>query len=357
MIKPKEEVTGMHNKIESQRKKNDRNPFVYFEPVKGIDFSNREEIIEDISKIVFGSKQQGNVWITGIRQVGKTSLLQQIERIYRENPPRTQLYGTEKEFKILFVYFNCQLFRDDNGFYRGMSQCLANHFDFKIPDSGNTYDLFKDWIKETYNAGYYIVFLLDEFDAFIDKYYRQSPDDATHFLDTINVIKQDFPGFGDRTKAFGLVCASNSSFGELTANMNLSGSGFVISEEIELPYFGQDQVSALVDEYLKDNIIQFSEDEIEFCFKMTHGYPLFTQKLLSIMYEEKSKRPGEKTDKIISTVKKEFGKAFLKIIEDWDKQKKLTDSFLHKLKPSEELKDSLKDFSSSVLAKIINGVI
>ncbi|HLP48915.1 MAG TPA: hypothetical protein VK469_23445 [Candidatus Kapabacteria bacterium] len=51
------------------------NPFIYNSPVRGADFYNRDVIIDRLLKETVTGKTLGNVWITGERQVGKTSLL------------------------------------------------------------------------------------------------------------------------------------------------------------------------------------------------------------------------------------------------------------------------------------------
>lgn len=333
-----------------------QNPFIYFEPVKGSDFSNRERNIEEISKITFKSKQQGNVWVVGERQVGKTSLLQSIERLYQDDLPIIELYGTGQEFKVLFLYFNCQIIRDDNGFYQNLTQCFANHFDFKIEEKDKPYDNFINWLRNIYEKRYYIIFLLDEFDAFIEKIARRSADDAAHFLESFNALKQNIPGWKDKRKAFGIVCASNCTPGELTENLDLAGSGLTFIQEIELANFSDKQVFQLANQYLEGNQIQFSESEIQFCYQMTHGYPLFTQHLFSIMYEEKRKNQDRSTQDFLKVVKNEYGKAFKKTVEDWEKQKKLTHRTKLKIKDIlKDIKGDIKDISFAVITRIIEG--
>jgi Cdc6-like AAA superfamily ATPase len=296
------------------------------------------------------------VWVVGERQVGKTSLLQRIERLYRDSYPIVKLYGTDREFKVLFIYFNCQIIRDDNGFYRNLTQSFTNHFDFKMEEEDNPYESFINWLKNVYEKRYYIIFLLDEFDAFIEKFTRKSADDAAHFLDTFNVLKQDIPGLKDKRKAFGVVCAANCAFGELTETLDLSGSGLNFVQEIELPNFTKTQVRQLANQYLEENQIQFSESEIQFCYEMTHGYPLFTQNLFSIMYEEKRKDRERLTKDFLKVVKNQYGKAFKKVVEEWEKQKKLTHRTVMKIQDiAKDIKGEVKDISSAVITKIIEG--
>ena len=331
-----------------------QNPFVYFEPVKGADFSNREEVIAEVSKITFQDKTQGNVWIVGERQVGKTSLLQRIERIYEDESHEVELYGTGNEFKMRFIYFNCQLVRDDEGFYQNLTQCFANYFDFKIEEKDKPYENFLSWVREIFEKGYYIIFLLDEFDAFIEKFKRKSPEDTAHFLDTFNVLKQDIPRLKDRRKALGVVCAANCTYAELTENLDLTGSGLTFIQEMDLQNFSEKQVFDMADQYLQGNQVKFSESEIRFCYQMTHGYPLFTQNLFSIMYDEKRKTQGKSPENLLKIVKKQYGKAFQKTIEDWEKQKKLTRRTILKIKTiAKGFKDEIKDFSSDIVVKLI----
>lgn len=338
--------------------KSNLNPFIYIEPVRGADFSNRDTVINKISKITFQSKAQGSVWVVGERQMGKTSLLQQMERLYQDAPPVITLYGTDKNFNVLFLYFNCQLIRDENGFYQCLTQCLANHFDFKIEPGSAPSENFINWLKETYEKQYYIIFLLDEFDAFIEKLILKSSVDAGQFLDTLNVLKQDIPGLKDHQKAFGLICAANYSIGELTKDLTLTGSGLTFFEEIELANFSEKQVKDLAKKYLEGNHVQFSEAEHQFCYKMTHGYPLFTQNLLSIMYDEKQNELAGASEKdFLKSVKTEYGKAFKNIVEGWEKQHKLTERT--KLKIKEIVKSSkdalLIDIPSTVISNLIKS--
>ncbi|HLP60716.1 MAG TPA: AAA-like domain-containing protein [Candidatus Deferrimicrobium sp.] len=335
------------------------NPFIYIEPVRGTDFSNREAVIKKISKITFQGKAQGNVWVVGERQIGKTSLLQQMERLHRDEPPIIKLYGTNREFKVLFLYFNCQIIKDESSFYQSLTQCLANHFDFKIKAKRDPYENFINWLKETYEKQYYIIFLLDEFDAFIEKFAIKSREDTGHFLDTLNVLKQSLPGLKDHQKAFGLICAANSSIGELTKDLTLTGSGFTFFEEIELANFSEAQVAELAAQYLVGNQIQFSEAELRFCYKMTHGYPLFIQNLLSIMYEEKQNAPAGAAEKdFLKSIKNEYGKSFKNIVEGWEKQNKLTERTKVKLKEiARGAKEEFKEYSTTLASKFFTDLL
>lgn len=325
----------------------EKNPFIFYEPVRGDDFYNREDNITKITKITYKKKQQGNVWLVGERQVGKTSLLHRIYSIHQDDRPSIELYGTKKEFKVQFIYFNCQLIRDDNSFYQQLTQTFINNFDFKIREKRKSYDNFINWLIRIYERNYYIIFLLDEFDAFIEKFIRKSPDDAANFLDTFNVLKQDIPGLKDRSRAFGFVCASNSTFADLTRDIELSGSGFTNFQEEELGHFTEEQLSELAELYLKNSAIRFSDEEIKFCYKMTKGYPFFAQNLFSIIFDEKIKNQGDLPKGFLtSTVKKEFKKVFEKTLKDWESQKRLP------RRTGEKLLELAKELAVEIPARI-----
>jgi hypothetical protein len=300
------------------------NPFVYTEPVMGEDFTNREAVIKKISLETFQRKAQGNVWVVGERQIGKTSLLHQIDRLNQDEPPIIKLYGTNQNFKVTFLYHNCQSIRDEIGFYQSITELLVNHFNIRIAKK-DPYGNFIHCLKEIYKKQFYVIFLMDEFDAFIEKFIQKSKEDAGHFLDTLNVLIHGVPGLKERQKVFGLICTANCTLGELTKDLKLSGSGLPIFLEIQLANFSEAQISQLATQYLKGNVMQFSDSELQFCYKMTYGYPLFTQNLLSIMYEEKQKIPAGSTAKdFLKSVENEYGKSFKRIIEGWEKQNRLS---------------------------------
>ncbi|MCK4763979.1 MAG: hypothetical protein KAW12_17385, partial [Candidatus Aminicenantes bacterium] len=212
------------------------------------------------------------------------------------------------------------------------TQTFANHFDLKIKKKRKPYDNFINWLRKLYGLDYYIIFLLDEFDAFIEKFIRISPGQTAHFFDTFNVLKQGIPGLKDNPKAFGFVCASNCTFSELTKKIELSGSGFTFVQPEEMLHFTEKQLFELVDQYLQGSTTRFSEEEIKFCYKMTKGYPYFAQMLLSIMYEEKMEKQNPLTGDFLSrVVKKEFIKEFKKTIKEWKDQKSLPGRTIEKI--------------------------
>ncbi len=95
-----------------------KNSFIYNAPVRGIDFCNREEIIKKLLYETVTGRSKGNVWVTGERQVGKTSLLRYIQSKYENYDKKIKLYPTEENFSVAFIYLNVQDTETRDDFFR-----------------------------------------------------------------------------------------------------------------------------------------------------------------------------------------------------------------------------------------------
>jgi hypothetical protein len=295
-----------------EKKETTQNPFVYNKPVRGSDFYNRDEIIERLLKEMISGKSQGSVWITGERQVGKTSLLNYLHSQYINYNKKIKLYETDEMLNAAFVFLNTQYNRTRDDFYQNMLQCVKTYSDFKIEPLANAFTNFINVIKYLMEVQkYYFFFLVDEFDALVESMATDDQEAATAFLSELN----SFIG-GTREISFGCILAANHTYDELMKQCGIDkrGSGLVI-EPVELPWFTRDQVNELALKYLKDYPLQFTLKETDFCFKMTQGYPYFVQKLFSIMYDYKIKEPDPKA--YLLKVKEEYGKTFKETINSW----------------------------------------
>jgi len=115
----------MADKITADKVALEDNPFVYNAPVQGTDFYNREKIAETLLReTVTGKKSQGNVWITGERQVGKTSLLRFMQSKYENSLDKVKLYKVDGFFKVSFIDLNVQDTKTTADFYRNLRQSL-----------------------------------------------------------------------------------------------------------------------------------------------------------------------------------------------------------------------------------------
>lgn len=292
-----------------------QNPFVYNAPVRGEDFFNREETIKWILKETVTGKSQGTVWVVGERQVGKTSLLRYMQSYYEANPEKIELYGTKEPFTVAFIYTNCQNFETSSKFYGSLHQSLKNFFDFKIEYHDNAYENFIAAIEYVYSQKYYTIFLLDEFDALIQNMAKTDSDDAGSFLAALSKLILGISELKNEAKAFSCIFAANCTLEELANDINIPGSCFPCLR-IELSWFSAEEVALLATQYLSDNSDFFSKEEIEFCYKLTQGYPYFTQKLLSLLYEEKSKNQNNNTE-YLAKVENDFGLDIAIKIKDW----------------------------------------
>lgn len=294
------------------------NPFMYNAPVKGMDFFDREKIIKELLRETVTGKSQGNVWITGERQVGKTSLLHYFQSELGDYKPKVSLYGTKDLFNVAFIYVNIQDCETRDDFYRIMRQSLKSFFDFKIKAGDKPLDDFKAALHHLhFELKYYVVFLVDEFDAFIESLATGENDSATSFLSEWNKIIQGISDFKKEAKVFGCIFAANHTIQDLLRENDIKrrGSGLVV-ESVELNWFKKSQVEALAKQYLENNNLQFSKKELDFCFKMTQGYPYFAQKLFSLMYEQK-KQAARADESYLKQVKKDYGNIFRETIKGW----------------------------------------
>ena len=314
------------------------NPFVYNSPVRGKDFFNREQPLERIIRETAIGKSQGNIWITGERQIGKTSLLRHIQSFNETFKEKIKPYGSDKSLDVAFIFANVQGCVNEDDFFNTIWQSLKDFFDFKIKKSGNGYQNFIKAMKEIYSVKkYYVVFLIDEFDAFVETLAYKEPNNATSFLAKLSSLLQEIDEINGGSKAFSCVFTANHDMKELLNEnyINGRGSGLIV-EALALKWFTRTQVKELADLYLKYNEIQFSEKEIDLCFGATHGYPYFTQKMLSMMYDARLKITDEKT--YINKVKQEFGEMFEETIEDWGGDKM-------PIRTLKKLRDLVKDMN------------
>lgn len=293
------------------------NPFVYNSPVRGNDFFDREDAQKKILKETVKGKSQGNIWITGERQIGKTSLMRHLQSLNEFYKDKIIPYGSEKSLDVAFIFANVQGCTNEDDFYNIIWQGLKDFFDFKIKKTDTGYNNFINALKEVYtNKEYYVVLLIDEFDAFLETIAFKDPENATRFLAKLSSLLQEVDEVEDGSKAFGCVFAANHDMKELLNEnfIDVRGSGLIL-ESITLKWFTRPQVKELADLYLRGNRVQFSEKEIDICYGATHGYPYFTQKMLSLMYEAR-KEPLSGRE-YMKRVQSEFGQMFKETIEDW----------------------------------------
>lgn len=327
------------------------NPFVYNSPVRGKDFFNREKPVEKILKETVAGKTQGNVWITGERQIGKTSLLRHIQSFNETNKQTVVPYGSRRKLDVAFIFVNVQGCHTEHEFFNALWQGMKDFFDFKIKKSSSGYRNFINGLDEVYNKlKHYIVFLVDEFDAFIETLASQEQPMASKFLAKLSSLLQEVDEIKHDSKIFSCVFTANHDIKEMLNEnyVDIRGSGLIV-EAITLKWFTKTQTKQLAKKYLEGNKIQFKHSELDLCYDSTQGYPYFTQKMLSLMYDT---RLRVKDDKLfVKIVKEEFGEMFKETIEDWGGDNIPTRT-LKKLKEMVKKMDLKKQLSAAIFKSI-----
>jgi hypothetical protein len=321
------------------------NPFIFDAPVRRDDFFNRKEIMQETIFRLFDNTQS-NVWLVGERQVGKTSFLQYMENNAYENIKSFLHYGIQKELKPVFIYLNAQGFLDSDEFYYFLNYGLKSKFDIKQKQKEQKSDSYENFINNLltkFDGGFYPVFLIDEFDSMLETFARANRGNFLNFIKRFNSTLESIWQRSQCPKCFGAVLAANSTMDELLKNLNLDptiGSGLAV-RILNMEWFTEQQVKELADNYLQKSDIEFTQKDIDICYKYTQGYPYFTQRMFSLMYENRSK-PDEQED-FYKKIKKEFCKEFENTIKEWgaENMPELTIGKLKKL--LKEIGDKLFD--------------
>jgi AAA+ ATPase superfamily predicted ATPase len=327
------------------------NPFVYNSPVRGKDFFNREKPVEKILKETVTGKTQGNVWITGERQIGKTSLLRHIQSFNENNKQTVIPYGSKRKLDVAFIFVNVQGCNNEEEFFNSLWQGMKDFFDFKVRKTSSAYKNFINGLDEAYNKRkHYIVFLVDEFDAFIETLASQETPDASKFLAKLSSLLQEVDEIKHDSKIFSCVFTANHDITEMLNEnyIDIRGSGLIV-EAITLKWFTKTQTKQLAKKYLEGDELQFTNAELDLCFNSTQGYPYFTQKMLSLMYETRQRIDNDRI--FVKVVKNEFGQMFKETIEDWGGDNIPTRT-LKKLKEMAKKMDIQKQVSTAIFKSL-----
>lgn len=271
------------------------NPFIYMEPVRGDDFINREKIVTQLLNLTIWGRTHGHVWLTGERQVGKTSTLRYIQSTYENSKKTVTIYGDTQIFRPVIIYTNVQDCATRDKFYQNLWQGLKNYFDFKIKKKKDSLVAFLDALKYTYTKNYYVLFLIDEFDALVQNLNNRNPVQAIEFLGELNKISAGLDIQKKSPRVFSCIFTANTDYAGLIKTIDLgsdSGSGLITIGK-DLSWFTKIQIKQLAQHYLKNTPVEFSDKDIDFCYRLTKGYPYFTQMLFSMLYKKKEQKLKE----------------------------------------------------------------
>jgi len=274
------------------------NPFISNSPVLGHDFFNRETVIKKIIKETLTDKAQGDVWLIGERQVGKTSVLKRLHQAKDLLPAEIVVYNTNQKYKPLFAFANVQSCDNVSDFYFSLFVSLNNELDLKLKHQKDQKQNFINALKIMTEKNIYTVFLVDEFDAFLEAIALEDKNNIRRFINEFEPLLKGYSVFKNR--AFSCVFASNQDFADLNFKheLNLTGSGLV-AKRIELEWFPETTVKNLVKHFTSNKKTKFTDSEIKTICKYTEGYPYFTMNILKILYDYKTENKLEKVDNLI----------------------------------------------------------
>ncbi len=276
-----------------------RNPFIYNSPVLRNDFCDRQEILETLIKEVITGRTQGDVWLTGERKVGKTSLLKYIYQNKQELIPDkfVDIYEANKQLKPIFAFANVQYCRSEKEFYNELWQSIINELDIKHETGYDSDTNFKKAIDAALETEHYFIFLIDEFDAFLETLAIKDPISVRNFINKLNSYLFNFPKYNH--KVFSCIFTSNQDIVDLDKkyDLQITASGLDV-KTYDLEWFSKSDVIQLTKKYLQDSDVIFSEKEITTLYKYTKGYPYFTQRLLHLMFKYKNKEQVEEIDEL-----------------------------------------------------------
>ncbi|RPI83817.1 MAG: hypothetical protein EHM41_14995 [Chloroflexi bacterium] len=258
------------------------NPFTFGNPIKDPArfYGRREDLRQIVNRLCSSAHESTSV--VGERRIGKTSLLK-----YLDNPNvAAQLGLPPQEYCLVYIDFQGLTDITPERFWLRVlrkierSICLPE----LLPEIREVYemgafDLFdlEDLFEKIAEHGLTIVLMLDEFE-----YVTQNPNFGSDFFGGLRAlaIHQNLP----------LVTATRRELVDLCHSEELKGSPFFnIFANIVLRPFSRGEVIDMIDGYLAETNLEFSEREKELVIILGGGYPFFTQMAGSYLVEAKHK--------------------------------------------------------------------
>lgn len=256
-------------------------PFIYKNPVWGEKFYNREALIEEILNYTVRDGDMGNVWLFGQRQVGKTSVLKQIE-----HNSKTQNHKTFNGKDVKFVYFDCQGVQHKSEILNEIAYKI--NLDLGFPEINNPKpDFFTSIFNQIHENNFYIILLLDEFDCILTNHNIEDKVLSERILKNIRSNINGIQLLRGQPKLLGVVFTSRQFYDELTKPFTGIGSPLnYLQKEIE--WFDDEGIEGLLQLYLPHESEIFGKAEISLCLKLSSGHPKIVQRCLETIYKYKT---------------------------------------------------------------------
>jgi len=270
------------------------NPFIYGGPVPPSYFIGREDEVR-LTFDQVASPARGSVAISGDRRIGKTSLLQ-----YVCDPTIIENWGLSLE-EYLFVYLDCPTIGrfTPSRFWQRILTLLLRQVRETSPTSlvetiedvleGETITNtdFEIILDEIYKTGRVLALLLDEFEWVID------PEDERTtrvFLSGLRALT------ARRPRMLSLIVATREELTILCRLIKFSTSPFYNNFVFKrLRPFTKEEVNQLIDTYLKDSDIAFTNRDKEFVYEVSGGHPYWAQHACYELFERYLEEGREKS--------------------------------------------------------------
>lgn len=278
----------------------DINPFTFGNPIRNpARFYGREAELRQIVSRLLSSAHESTS-IVGERRIGKTSLLMHLS----DSGVAGRLGLVPDRFCLIYIDFQGLTDITPHRFWqrvlRKMSRSICQPEllpEITALEARDTIDLFdlEDLCEAISASGLTVVLLLDEFE-----YVTQNPNFSPDFFGGLRAlaIHHDLP----------LVTATRRELIDLCHSDEIKGSPFFnIFANVVLRPFDPDQASGMVDGYLAETGLEFSDREKELLHSLGGGHPFFIQ--IAGYYLIEVKERGFTGDQLIH-----------RLISDFDRQ-------------------------------------
>ena len=272
------ELTGHHVKHNVTKSYNGTSPFIFDKPVTGKHFFGRKTLLDKMFNHLFRSNDLGNIWLQSDLQVGKTSLLKHIYKLFNNR------YHTNTLKKIQFIYFDCQGTTNTENLLNEIAETIAIELEISS-NFVNGDNFYYDIFRQVHENDIYIIVLLDEFDSLFTIF------DVFDKKICARVIKQMRSNINSirkikgQPKLMGAVFSANKPYEYFSKNLGNIGSHLNYLP-LNIEWFDDLSIEKLINQYLPNDTF-FNVDDIKLCFSISKGHPKLVQKVLNIMYKSK----------------------------------------------------------------------
>ncbi|CAI8992323.1 TPR_REGION domain-containing protein [Pseudomonas sp. IT-P74] len=297
-------------------------------PVSGRRFFGREKPLSEIRDAISNGIAAG---IFGLRKVGKTSLLKEIERRAHEGGDIVvymdllRVPSDINDTRWLYWKLGSELYKRANrSEFKGVQWRLGGHYsdyldippDFPVATAFDS-DLSKilDVIRKSQlNPRPKVVVMLDEIERIIpNSSGKEGFDGFFNFFSYIRGVAQESGDFVP------IVTGANAAIAEAAQFAGKDNPVFNFFKEIYLPLLRYQESFQMINTLGRGMGVRFSSDVVERIHALTGGHPFFSRQFCSFICERHSNRPLsvsiEMIDELINPYLDSAGRDFREIVE------------------------------------------